>query len=147
MLRFDPSKQVLNDNSFFFNSGSVSHLKPGQGSAEKLSASALHKRHQSIQPRARKLGNEMHLFVSPSNLNIGLKDSIFAGGGSQSGSRNGERTQALTNLTSPKGNLLQQERYLSKITSEKRNLTKHRRFNNSGFGLEKTVPFTQRRIE
>lgn len=41
---------------------------------------------------------------------------------------------SLDGLTSPKGNLMRQEIYLQKITSEKRNIVAMKRFSNSGFG-------------
>jgi hypothetical protein len=48
-LAHDPSKQFINDNSFFFNSGSVSHIKKdSELSAAKNSTEALHRRHMSI---------------------------------------------------------------------------------------------------
>jgi len=41
---------------------------------------------------------------------------------------------SINNLTSPKGNMMRQEQYLKKITSEKRNIVAMKRFSNSGFG-------------
>ena len=48
-------------------------------------------------------------------------------------------------LTSPKGNMMRQEAYLKKITSEKRNIVAMKRFSNSGFG-QSGYPYFVRKV-
>ena len=47
--------------------------------ANRIGRNTLHRRHQSVAPRCMEKAEAQQMYISPSKLNIGIKDSIYQG--------------------------------------------------------------------
>ena len=132
--------------------------------ANRLGRNTLHRRHQSVAPRCMEKAEAQQMYISPSKLNIGIKDSIYqgsaknsrndlhlqqqasalfgAGGPSSFSGRHNSHMQ-FSGMVSPAGSQARQQNYLDKLQSEKRNKIRGKKMSVGGIVNRQHPLFTE----